>query len=138
MWMLLIGAALLLVTVQSSLPFAEHSPHEHSVSLVWSHGHLHKVLSHHDDPTVSRSATPVASSNVRSELDHHHDGDHVLHAVSIETPVRVSTQIGGATISPSWGLCSICAPTRSNAPPDLGFPLRSPTLASLRTTVLLV
>lgn len=144
-WILLVGAAWLLVTVPPSLLSAEDSPHQHSVSLVWSHGHLHKVLGHHDAPAVRHSTTLVAAIDVHSDVDrhhsdvdHHHDAEHVTHAVGMETPVGVSTQFAGSAASPSGELCSICAPVQSKAPPYLAFPLRSPTLVSLRTTVLLV
>ncbi len=137
-WMQLLGAAWLLATVQPMLPLDGVGLHAHSVSHFWSHGHLHKVLSHHDEPRANRNAPHVANGDIHSDGDHHHAAEHVTHELSIDTPVGVSTQMAGAGVSPAGGYFSVCDPPQANAPPCSTRPPRPPIPVSLRTTVLLI
>lgn len=137
-WMQLLGAAWLLATVQPMLPLDGVGLHAHSVSHFWSHGHLHKVLSHHDEPRANRNAPHVAYGDIHSDADHHHADEHVTHDVSIDTPVGVSTQMAGASVSLVGGRLSICDPPQPTVQPHSTRPLRPPTPVSLRTTVLLI
>jgi hypothetical protein len=124
------------------LAMLAHEANEaHEASLSWAHGHLHVVL-HHARTSSAHHAHAFPEGIACGSAAHSEDTDHVLHPFTSDQFLRASA----SGISVGAPLCSALAclqyPTlpeqsstswRAPAPPR-----SSPTLDSLRTTILLV
>ncbi len=116
-------------------PHASLAQHPHFLSVVWVHGHHQMVLRHHDNHDAH--GTPAHAATLSAVPGH---ADHILHSLTpdvVIAPTAPRTR-AHAPLLALWrpGVSGIPdAPTVGCTHPP---PLLSPTLASLRTTVLVV
>lgn len=118
-------------------PLAILAHEAHEASLNWSHGHLHVVLEHSQTWSYAPEDTILPAAHAGQHADH------VLHPFAPDqflraTPTDVSAHAAVCwfTLSCSeWPAASAQSPVqwRAHAPPR-----SSPTLDSLRTTILVV
>lgn len=112
----------------------------HGVSLAWDHGHLHAVLDHIDHGGAASHADVAHSDGVA--FGHHHHDSHVYHLGMADPAVRIDSN-DHILERPSPAVLAFAVPFASVARRSVRagnehLERASPSLASLRTTILLV